>query len=234
MNKKINNFWSCRATGLSHLSTGIGIQDFCCGRHFSWGDIIVLADGVGSCPNSAAGSQNACRAAVLAADHYLRKGIVDYEKISSLLHKLWLESLEESADTACTTCRTAFLFGGYIHTLSLGDGMTALCGTTPETTVILQDEKHFVNETSALSSVFSFQEWQCGASPQKDFCGVLLCTDGVSERYKKKTRPLFACAVMENLAPLERRKRYAQLKKLLKKITAEHDDDKTIIGISWK
>ena len=232
--RKINKIWSCRRTGGSHIRRGIENQDSCCGRHFSWGDIIVSSDGVGSCRNSAAGSRAACRAAVAAVDHCIRQQIADPETISRKLHSLWLEYLGETApDTACATCRTAFITGDKIYTLSVGDGMTGISSREPETTVILSDNGEFANVTTALFSQYEPEEWRWQIFDKSDFCGVLLCTDGISENYKPQTKPRFVCSVINAFAPLERNRRRSELKKLLRKNAAGHDDDKAMICISW-
>ena len=233
----ICHFWHGSVIGENHLRQGIPNQDYCMGFHFPWGELVVVADGVGSCPKSDIGSRAACRAAATGVNFCVRKGVTDFERIQLLVYSLWLSELGAiPPEDACSTCRMAFTLKDNLYLLSIGDGMTALCSDSPENTIVLEEDKEnqFVNETYALSPEPSFSEWRGDIYPMKSFKGVLLSTDGVSENYQRKTRPIFACSVLNSFVSMKSWHRRREMAKTLSRHAPGNMDDRTMICLYWE
>lgn len=232
------SFWSATRRGVSHEKEGIPNQDSCMGIHFSWGDFLVLADGVGSCSESEFGSRAACRAAAQAVNMCLRFcGKADFSLILPLLHDLWRVFLKSnSPESARTTCLMAFTWQQKLHIASIGDGMIAVCGDTAEQTMVLEDDKEdsFTNITDSLGHSFDPSVWHTLVLEQNAWRGVLLCSDGISEDYKTETRPLFAWSIMKHFSSMSPPHRRWALQKVLKREAPGHRDDKTMIALCWR
>lgn len=232
------SFWSATRRGTSHEKAGIPNQDYCQGIHFSWGDFLVLADGVGSCSESEVGARAACRAAAQAVNMCLRLcGKVDFTLILPLLHNLWRVFLKNTPpESSRTTCLMAFTWQQKLYIAAIGDGMIAVCGDTVERTVVLEDAKEnsFTNVTDSLGNSFDPSVWRTMVLEMNDWYGVLLCSDGISEDYKPETRPLFAWSVMKHFSSMPSSRRRRELKKILKREAPGHQDDKTMIALCWR
>lgn len=230
-------FWSATRRGASHEKSGTPNQDSCLGIHFTWGDFLALSDGVGSNSESHVGSRMACRAAADAANTCLRHSGADFELILPLLHDLWRVYLGAAPpESAHATCRFAFTWRENLHIASLGDGMTAVCGKSPEDTLIFEEDKQdsFVNVTDSLGPVSDISLWRTATLPLKDWHGVLLCSDGLSEDYRPETRPRLAWSIFKNFASMAPPRRRRELKKILSRGAPGHHDDKTIIALCWR
>ena len=233
-----SSIWSATRCGTSHEKKGGQNQDSCMGVHFSWGDFLALADGVGSCSESEFGSRAACRAAARAVDTCLRfSRKADFALILPLLHDLWRVFLKNhSPESARTTCLMAFTWQRKLHIASIGDGMIAVCGDTVEQTIVLEDDKEdsYANVTDSLGYSFQPSLWHTLVLEQDLWRGVMLCSDGISEDYKTETRPLFAWSVMKSFSPMSSPLRRRELRKILKREAPGHQDDKTMIALCWR
>lgn len=233
-----SSFWSATRCGENHENAGIQNQDSCIGIHFSWGDFLALADGVGSCSDSGLGSRAACRAAAHAVNVCLQySSHADFGLILPLLHALWVVYLKDtSPESARTTCLMAFTWRQKLHIASIGDGMIALCGDTVDQTIVLEDDKEnsFTNVTDSLDLSFDLTRWHTMVLKQNNWRGLLICSDGVSEDYKPETRPLFAWSIMKKLSAMPPSSRRRELRKILKREAPGHQDDKTLIALCWR
>ena len=192
---------------------------------------------MGSCPKSDIGSRAACRAAGAGVNFCVRRGVTDLGRIQLLVFSLWLAELGPiPPEEACSTCRMAFILKDNLYLLSIGDGMTALCGDSPEKTIVLEEDKEdqFVNETYALSNEPNFSEWRSAVYPMNSFKGVLLSTDGVSENYQRKTRPLFAFSVLNSFVSMKSWNRRREITKILSRHVPGNLDDRTMICLHWE
>ncbi len=229
--------WSCSITGRNHQRIGIPNQDCRLGCHFSWGDFAVVSDGVGSCENAATGSRIACLAAKKAINECIASGVFDFERILLLLHVNWLVGLKDTPpETAAATCLWAFTYQDSVYIASVGDGIIAACGDTPDRTLVLSEDKQdsFCNITDSLRPSSADSTWKTAILKRSQYRGILLCTDGVSEDYAPSKQSQFACAVLEQfslMSPNVRRQKVMQLLKT--KHAPGHFDDKTMICIWW-
>lgn len=235
MNKSV--IWSCSITGKNHQKEGIPNQDCRLGCHFSWGDLVVVSDGVGSCENAAIGSKAACIATKKAINECIASGVFDFERIILLLHANWLVGLRDvPPETASSTCLWAFTYQDRIYVASVGDGIIAACGDSADRTLVLAEDKQdsFCNITDSLKPSSADSTWKTAILERSQYRGLLLCTDGVSEDYAPSKQPQFACAVLEQFSMLPSRIRRRKIVNLLKtKHAPGHFDDKTMICIWW-
>ena len=232
-----SSLWSSTRRGESHAGNHIPNQDCCLGVHFSWGDLITLADGVGSCPNSQIGSHAACMAAAKAVDCSIRHNQNDFSLILPLMHSFWRIFLGTTApDSARTTCLIAFTWMQNLHIAAIGDGMIAVCGNTADETIVLEEDKEdsFSNVTDALDSSFDISCWRTTVMKQENWRGIILCSDGISEDFRPETRPLWAWSVLKTFSSMPAAQRRRQLQKMLKHNAPGHFDDKTLIALCWE
>ena len=59
--------WGHSMIGPLHQKNGLPNQDAWLARHYSWGDVVVVSDGLGSKPHADTGAKMACRAVCEAA-----------------------------------------------------------------------------------------------------------------------------------------------------------------------
>lgn len=170
--------------GPGHIASGTPNQDAWVAFHHTWGDGIVVSDGLGSKQFSQFGSAYACRAVVSAAKTCVDSSIIDRHALLDSIKANWLSLIAplEPGDCAAT-CLFAFRPGdGAIHLGMLGDGLASVV-RADGTVVHLADDKSqsFSNITTALSPHVSAKDWQYLTLSEKECAAVLLCTDGVAD-----------------------------------------------------
>ena len=118
--------------GPSHITEGLPNQDAWMSFHHTWGDGIVVSDGVGSKPFSNFGSDAACLAVGCAALACRIKAEISQVEINrdylfERIQHYWLSNISPLEPRDCSaTCLFAFRFGdGLIHLGMLGDGLVA-------------------------------------------------------------------------------------------------------------
>lgn len=170
--------------GPGHVASGTPNQDAWVSFHHTWGDGIVVSDGLGSRQFSEFGSEFACRAVVSTARACLDNPMIDRHALLESIKANWLSLVAplEPGDFAAT-CLFAFRLGdGVIHLGMLGDGLAAVV-KADGTVVQLADDKSqgFSNITTALSTHVTAKDWQYLSLSEKECAAVLLCTDGVAD-----------------------------------------------------
>ena len=118
--------------GPSHITEGLPNQDAWMSFHHTWGDGIVVSDGVGSKPFSNFGSDAACLAVGCAAlacriKAEISQVEIDRDYLLERIQHYWLSNISPLEPRDCSaTCLFAFRFGdGLIHLGMLGDGLVA-------------------------------------------------------------------------------------------------------------
>ena len=170
--------------GPSHITSGKPNQDTFATFHHTWGDGIVVSDGLGSKPFSDFGSEAACRAVVIAAKSFSGSNEMGPTYLSEMIKDTWLSLITPLDFRDCAaTCLFAFrLSDGNLHLGMLGDGLAAVLKT--DTSVISLSENKtegFSNITTALSSHVTLNDWQWLSISEDDCMSVVLCTDGVAD-----------------------------------------------------
>jgi serine/threonine protein phosphatase PrpC len=176
--------WGASVIGPLHVKEGLPNQDAWISRHYDWGDVVAVSDGLGSHAHSEVGARAACMAAVDAArafHQFSGAGIVD---ILRLLHADWLARIGPLDPRECSaTCLFAIHAAGKCLLAQLGDGLVALCGEDRVASLVLFDDKldSFSNITSSLGSKFQPERWRYSLLPVERCQAVVLCTDGISD-----------------------------------------------------
>lgn len=229
--------WSASLIGDSHNKSNVPNQDYRLGRHYAWGDIIVVADGVGSCRLSQIGSKAACHATLEAVNRCIISGVTDIERIINLIHATWLVNLKDIpvAEAHCT-CLFAFTHGQKLFVASVGDGLIGVSGIDNEPTLIYEEDKtnSFSNCTEALGYKCEDSQWNYAILEKKKYQAVILCTDGIANAYSEKAKNDFVDSLVRVLPKLPYNKRRKKIYNFLEKnIAPVSSDDKTLIGLYW-
>lgn len=178
------NIWGASVTGPMHLDLGLPNQDSWMSRHYSWGEVVAVSDGLGSRPRSEVGSQAACLSVFEAAKAYRRNPEAGVEDILRLVHSHWLVKIAPYEPSECSaTCLFVIRTNGNCLLAQLGDGLIAAYGTDSRESILLIDRKQdsFSNLTHSLGNRFKPNQWQCRTVAAESFKAFVLCTDGISD-----------------------------------------------------
>jgi len=151
-------------------------------RRMLWGELAVVADGLGSRAMAHQGARSVCRAALQAAATCRSPQGVHAQPLLAALHAAWLAALWPHAVRECaSTCVLALRTGPVLLLAQLGDGMAVACGRPGKPSFLLQaDVSDFGNVTDCLSERHAPQDWRVACLNSADFSGLVLCTDGIS------------------------------------------------------
>nr|WP_025827233.1 PP2C family serine/threonine-protein phosphatase [Acetobacter persici] len=221
--------------GPGHIAEGLPNQDAWMSFHYSWGNGIMVSDGVGSKPFSNFGSAAACLAVDYAALACRSKVNTLNAKINrnSLFEDIkakWLSFIEPLEPRDCSaTCLFAVQIGdGLIHFGMLGDGLLAVI--KGDGSVISCSEikiNGFSNITTALSPNISSKDWQYFSLPEEECLAVLLCTDGVADDLDDMEG--FVRGFFDGYRSLAALSASRNVREMLEKWpTPKHSDDKTL------
>lgn len=216
--------------GPAHVANGMRNQDAWASFHHTWGDGIVVSDGLGSKPFSDLGSRAACVAAARAIYSVHGTSEIDRTVLSERIKTKWISFLAPLTPRDCAaTCLFAFrLNAGMVHMGMLGDGLLAAV-RADGTIASLSDDKSagFSNMTAALSPDVIAENWRWLSMPEKDCQCIFLCTDGVSDDLSDATGFVREfCAAHRCLSSLSASRRTREA--LEKWPTPKHSDDKTV------
>lgn len=216
--------------GPGHIANGTPNQDAWASFHHSWGDGIVISDGLGSKPFSNIGSDVACRAVEFAAHCCCDKTEIDHDFLSHCIKTNWLSRISPLEPRDCAaTCLFAFRLGdGAIHLGMLGDGLAAAVKSNGSVVSLSEDKSQgFSNITTALSLNVSAKDWRHLSLLEEDCVAILLCTDGVSDDLENVDG--FVKGVVEAHRTLAVVSANQHIREMLENWpTPKHSDDKTI------
>ena len=221
--------------GPGHIATGTANQDAWSSFHHTWGDGVVVSDGVGSKPFSNFGSEAACLAVGCAArTHRIKADIskveIDRDFLFERIKSHWLSIISPLEPRDCSaTCLFAFRIGdGVIHLGMLGDGLVAALKSDGSVLSLSEDKTQgFSNITAALSSNLSDKEWRYFSLPEEECIAVLLCTDGVADDLDNVDG--FVASFIEAHCSIAEISANRRIREMLEKWpTPKHSDDKTI------
>jgi len=225
--------WGQTEIGPLHIKLGTPNQDSWLTKHFYWGDVIVVSDGLGSKTLSEQGSQAACSAVINMAEHWFNFPETTPERLLSYLHECWLFKIKgmDVNECACTCLFVIRLFDK-VFIAQLGDGLLAMYKERPESIKQLSmpySEGNFSNQTEAFKSEFSLKDWQYQTFEVEDVDAFLLCTDGISDDLEPVNLGDFVKDIYQYY-------RFKEQKSISEELTAwlknwpvpKHSDDKTI------
>lgn len=214
--------------GPGHVAAGAPNQD-------AWGAFrsptfegLVVADGLGSKPQSGVGSRAAC----LAVERAVRAANDDpgpHDLFDTIRHE-WLDLLGEvSPDDASTTCLFAYVTGdGNLHLGALGDGCAAVTKTDGTVVTLTNDNGDwFSNQTDSLSAYTRAEDWLVLEMPAAEAQAIVLVTDGVADDLDDIGG--FVVGLVGALAPLPDPDASRELADILAAWPVpKHTDDKTV------
>lgn len=216
--------------GPGHVASGAPNQDAWRSFHRTWGDGIVISDGLGSKPLSHLGSDAACLAVKYSAHACRDDADVDPESLLKSIGALWLSMVAPLEPRDCAaTCLFAFrLCDDLLHVGMLGDGLAAAVRTDGSVVSLSEDKSQgFSNMTAALSPKLTTREWRYMSLPANECAAVLLCTDGVSDDLDYVDG--FVTGLVDAYRPLAATSASRHLRAMLESWpTPQHSDDKTI------
>jgi serine/threonine protein phosphatase PrpC len=187
--------WGESVVGRAHAREALPNQDAWLARHFPWGDVVALSDGLGSRRQAHLGSQAACMAVVEAGRCLQSHPSATLDDMLRFLHAWWIWLLAPESPTDCAaTCLFAIRSGGVITLAQLGDGLIVACPRRQGQSVILADDKNneFANITTSLGATHQLSEWRAARIPEDEFHGIVLCSDGISNDLMDGSAPEFA------------------------------------------
>ena len=232
MKKNAWNSWGASMIGPSHLKLGLPNQDAWMSRHYIWGEVVVVSDGLGSRPKSNVGAQAACQSVIEAAKSYHSCPDAKIEDVLRLIHSLWLVKIAPfEPHECCATCLFVIRFNGKCLLAQLGDGLIAVCSNSSDEPILLYDTKQdsFSNLTFSFGCEFRPEQWQTRTILSDHCDAVVLCTDGISDDLMPDKQSEFAKELYISYRDYSSRQRKNELRGWLKDWPVPgHSDDKTI------
>jgi serine/threonine protein phosphatase PrpC len=217
-------------TGPGHLRDGLQNQDAWAHARVAGGEVVVVADGLGSRLHAAVGARAACRAVPEAVRVWSRHEGASTDVLLGLVHLLWRARLGSvEPDTAATTCLFAFVRRDGSGLLAqLGDGLILLRERDQVEPLQTRAPEAFSNTTRALGVTRSVGAWATRPLDARERT-LVLCTDGVSDdllpdRYPELLRWLDTDFALR--PPVSRRRGLADALRAWP--TPNHLDDKTL------
>lgn len=216
--------------GPGHIITGTPNQDAWASFHHTWGDGIVISDGVGSKPFSNFGSKAACLATESVAEICWGNVEINRDFLLNGIKTHWLSRIAPLEPRDCAaTCLFALRIGdGAIHLGMLGDGLVAAIKSDGAVVSLSEDKSQgFSNVTDALSSNISPKDWRYLSLLEEECTAFLLCTDGVADDLDDVDG--FAVGFVEAHRHLAVMSANRHIREMLENWpTPKHSDDKTI------
>ena len=171
--------------GPSHVATMKPNQDAWLRFHHTWGDGIVVSDGLGSKPLSNIGSEFACQSVIIAARRIAHDKTDGKQlNLATEIVTQWLHLISplDPSDTAATCLFAIRLGDGVVRIGILGDGCAVAVKKDGDLLILAEDKsKSFSNVTVALSAETKDKFWTLREIPESECEAVVLCTDGVSD-----------------------------------------------------
>ncbi len=226
------NSWGASVAGPAHIKAGVSNQDSWLKKSYTWGNVVVVSDGLGSKPHADHGSKQACHAVLEAAKIYQQHPQANIVDILRLIHAHWRIKIAPFTPAECgATCLFAIQFEKTITLGRLGDGMIAVYGQSTPNGFLLTDNKQdtFTNYTYCLQQEFTPHYWQTATIESTKCDAIVLCTDGISEDLVPEKKISFAQELYLDYKNLDSKQRGKDLKRWLNEWPVPgHSDDKTI------
>ena len=220
--------------GPGHVRTGLPNQDALRIVKRKWGDVVVVSDGVGSCPTSDRGSFAACLAVIRSACQWT-KTLSGPDELLKSIHQNWIKRLGVfSPRESAATCLFAFRpIAGRMILGMLGDGLIAVLKSDGSYAELSDDKVEcFSNQTAALSENVPVGRWRTMAIEQDECDAVFLCTDGIADDLLPERREEFVRWIFDNAQPLSKSALKCEMRKMLEQWpTPKHSDDKTLAAL---
>lgn len=230
------NYAGATITGRAHRELAQKNQDSFLITKYSFGLVMVVADGLGTKKYSEIGSKEVCKVVGEAAKIWIKKENAPIEFLIRLIHNLWHISIypypKNECGTTCLFCIT--LNSGKTILGQLGDGIIYYY-KDESLNILSEKENDFFNTTNSVASVRNINEWTFKEiNIQDSNFTLLMTTDGLSEDIINSKRKDFMFYIKDQISLQENQtKKNKKLKKILTKCEGEYNvDDKTLIIFS--
>ena len=199
--------------------------------------LIVVCDGLGSCPKSHLGSKAACQAIRDAVKLWIDRGPNRPTDLLRMITPIWLAYLPSDCfqDYKTTCLFVLSLNNGTLLIAGLGDGLAGLVLPGGEMTFVVGNRNNgFINQTASLGMEKSGQYWKMKVYENIGSFRAILATDGISDDIVPERMDGFVdWLIYEFSGLLPRQRRYMLSKELKNWPTPNHSDDKTL-AIMWR
>lgn len=226
--------WGASVCGPLHRHAGMPNQDGWLARHYRWGQVLAVCDGLGSKTHSHLGSRSACRAVMAAARAFQRHPQAQTELLLRLIHAHWLLAITPFTAASCaTTCLFAIRTAQRVLVGQLGDGAVAVYRSDDSCTLLAEDKQaSFANLTASLHNDFNTGPWRLADFPSGEVRAVFLCTDGIADDILPAEFPAFIRSLYQHYGGQTPRRVAADLRRWMTDWPVPgHTDDKTLAGL---
>lgn len=226
--------WGVSVRGPDHIRRKLPNQDAFTLAHGSWGSLVVLCDGMGSCAYAHIGARRACQAIALTTQihccAHLQSQQLQPELLLKQCYKQWRRLIIPYSVAECrTTCLLALLYKEQLLLCQLGDGLLAVDTTQDVLLPVGEEEKPFANITAALGEHYKFADWRCALLPAKTVHAVLLASDGIADDIAASSVSAFVHDLTYAHRSLSPQQSRYMLRRQLKTWPVQgHSDDKTL------
>lgn len=223
--------WGATVIGPAHEKLGVPNQDAWLSHYYSWGDVVVVSDGLGSKKKSDIGSLAVCSAVVQAAE--ICKGFPEenIEYFLRLIHSLWLVTILPYSPNECSaTCLFVINMREKCLIAQLGDGIIAAIGKDEQSIIFDEDKQDsFSNLTYCIGENFKIEQWRTYIASPNKFEAFVLCTDGISDDITPERKLSFARELYLSYSNYSLSERKKEIRFWLKNWPVpNHSDDKTV------
>lgn len=223
--------------GPLQIKNGLPNQDSFITRSYSWGNIVVVADGLGSKQHPEIGSAQVGKAVCESVVKFTRIKNSSLEDLFRLINSNWMINISPYYYRDCsTTCLIAIQIQDRLILARLGDGMIAAASKDNEIILLAEDkDSGFSNMTNCMSNKFNYSDWQIKDLKDFKIKYVILCSDGIADDLKEDSRVSFASSLYKSYSAMSTRNINRDIKNWLKKWPVpKHTDDKSIAGLFLK
>ncbi len=226
--------WGVSVRGPDHVRRQVPNQDAFTVAIGTWGSLIAVCDGMGSCSDAHIGARCACQAVALTAPIYCcshpQSQQLQPEPLLEQCYQQWRRLINPYPAAACrTTCLLALLYQEQLLLCQLGDGLLAV---DTEHGVILplgEEQKSFANITTALGEQFKLEAWRYCVLPATRVRSVLLASDGIADDLDASSVMTFVHDLTSSYRSLSPQHcRYLLRRQLQAWPVPHHSDDKTL------
>lgn len=224
-------YYGYSSQGFVHKKNNLPNQDSWLGKHFSFGTVIVVADGLGSKMHSGFGADMVCKSVCDAVLYWHKIDSKNTRHLLMLIQVMWTASVSVkfSDKECCSTCLFAlYLNNGDLITAQLGDGIVFL-KKKDEAICLTPERQGFGNQTYALGTTWDLNKWEIHEFNKEDnISGVILVTDGVGDDLLRDKFSEFSEYMLE-IGSMNYQKRWRTLQHDLNNWPTPYSgDDKTI------
>lgn len=221
--------------GPLHTKIGIPNQDCFDTKQFSFGNVVVVADGLGSKKHSDIGSRLMCKSVLESCVEFAYMTEQNIPDLLKLIHTHWMKKVPTNSYKEYeSTCLFALVIDSSLIVAQLGDGMIVAKSIDQKSAVVLLDSKEdsFSNITNCIHQSFNLSDWKVESFDNFDLEYLILCTDGISDDILKGSEVDFINDLTSEYKDMSVQDINKDIKRWLNEWPVpKHTDDKTIAGL---